>query len=77
MCIHFWHVLHYMGIVSEGLGHCIQASLPEHRVVESKPDNVLEDLRYSQRPKASVDTALNDLTRAGTDADLMRAGRSV
>ena len=66
-----------MGIVFKGLGHCIQASLPEHRVVESKPDNVLEDLRYAQSPKASVDTALNDLTRAGTDTDLMRAGRSV
>ena len=65
MCIHFRHVLHYMGIVSECLGHCIQASLPEHRVIESKPDNVLEDLRYAQRPKASVYTALNDLMRAG------------
>ena len=34
-------------------------------MIESKPDNVLEDLRYAQRPKASVYTALNDLMRAG------------
>ena len=25
-----------------------QASLPEHRVIESKPDNAVEDLRFHQ-----------------------------
>ncbi len=28
----------------------MQASLPEHTVIESKPDNALEDLRYAWKP---------------------------
>lgn len=28
-----------------GLVGCLRASLPEHCVVESKPDNTIEDLR--------------------------------
>jgi hypothetical protein len=43
-------------------------------VIESKPDNLLEDLRYVQRPMTLVDTALNAFIRAGTDAGFMRAG---
>ena len=30
---------------SYGLVGCVRASLPEHCVVESKPDNTIEDLR--------------------------------
>ncbi len=31
----------------------MQASLPEHTVIESKPDNALEDLRYTWQPSLS------------------------